>query len=124
MTTVLVVDDEPTIAETLGLVLESDGYRCVVANDGQEALDVLPAVAPAVILLDVMMPVLDGREFLRRLRADERWRHVPVIVMTAAPSLAGNDALDRHEAFFVKPFDLDRLLSEVRRLSERAAGAG
>lgn len=121
MSTVLVVDDEPTIAETLSLVLESDGYQPVVAHDGQRALELLPEASPSVILLDVMMPVLDGREFLRRLRADRRWSDVPVIVMTAAPALAASEALPRHEGFFAKPFELDRLLAEVHRLSAAQA---
>lgn len=114
MTVVLVVDDEPTITETLSLILESGGYRCHVAHDGQQALRALSEVSPSLVLLDIMMPVLDGSEVLRRMRADERWRRVPVIVMTAA--LAGERGLERHDAFFRKPFDVDQLLSEVRRL--------
>ncbi|MFT3917061.1 MAG: response regulator [Anaeromyxobacteraceae bacterium] len=120
MSTVLVVDDEPTIAETLCMVLEMDGYRCVTASDGLQALERLPDVSPSLVLLDVMMPVMDGREFLRRLRADARWRDLPVIVMTAAPRLAGNDALPPHQGFFQKPFDLDRLLAEIGRFTSPA----
>jgi len=84
--TILIADDEPSARDTLEALLFREGYDLTFAASGQEALACLDDLAPDVILLDVMMPELDGFEVCRRIKADERWRHIPVILVTALGS--------------------------------------
>src|SRR5918912_3194653 len=79
---VLVVDDDPDILQTLGLCLTTEGYRVLTAANGREALDVLERERPSVILLDLMMPVMDGWQFVRELEKTGR-RGTPMIVLSA-----------------------------------------
>ncbi len=82
--TILVVDDEPAIAEMLQDILEYEGYQVVTAGNGHEGLACVAAVRPQLVLSDVMMPGLDGRAFCRALQADPRYRGIPVVLMSAA----------------------------------------
>lgn len=120
MKTILLVDDEPAILETLAGMLTDEGYRCVTATDGKEGLETLAKERPDLVITDVMMPALDGRDLLRAMRADAQLREIPVIMMSAAPGIEGVDRLD-HDAFLAKPFDFDRLLATVARLVDGAA---
>jgi CheY-like chemotaxis protein len=113
MSSVLVVDDEQAIREFLDDVLTGEGYQVSTATDGQAALTHLAAAPPDLVLLDIMMPVLDGREVLRRMRADPKLSRVAVLVMSAAADPALLEGVDR---FLPKPFDLDHLLSAVEEL--------
>jgi CheY-like chemotaxis protein len=113
---ILVVDDDVDIRETLHLVLEEEGFRVALAANGEEALRHLQAGArPAVILLDLMMPVMNGWQFRAAQRADERLAAIPVIVVTAA---GGDDEKLRavDAAVLRKPIRLDVLLEAIRRL--------
>ncbi len=78
----LLVDDDPGSLGAMVRLLEATGWSATTAADGTEALDVLERTLPAAVILDLLMPGMDGFEFLRRLRADPRWRSLPVIVMT------------------------------------------
>jgi DNA-binding response OmpR family regulator len=80
---VLVAEDEPNIVESLSFLLERAGFEVSVATDGRSALRDALTVQPAVLVLDVMLPELDGYEVLRRLRADERGAVLPVLMLTA-----------------------------------------
>jgi CheY-like chemotaxis protein len=106
---VLVVDDEALIISLLTLALEGEGYQVEVAVNGQDALDKVKRQAPDAILLDVMMPVLDGWQFIKQLRADPATRQIPVIVLSAAYDAAKHPALGSL-VFLPKPFDVDMLL--------------
>ena len=111
---ILVVDDEATIAEILRLLLNRDGIEVLVAYNGQEALEVLREERPHLILSDVMMPVLDGRELCRQVRADPATSHIAILLMSAAHQMgAGEWGAD---AFIRKPFDLPALTELVDRL--------
>jgi DNA-binding response OmpR family regulator len=113
--TILVVDDEFTIVESLTDVLSYEGYKVASAPNGAKALAAMEEARPSLILVDFMMPVLDGVQFIRKVRADERYKNVPIIMMTAAP--AGLPKEDRPwNALLVKPFELDRLLTTIRNL--------
>jgi CheY-like chemotaxis protein len=114
MTGVLVVDDEQSIRDFLGIVLEDEGYEVRTASNGQEALEQLATDLPDLLVLDIMMPVVDGREVLRRVRADPGLSRLAVLVMSAAadPALLGSG----FDAFLAKPFDLDDLIASVARL--------
>jgi CheY-like chemotaxis protein len=80
--TILVVDDEPDVVLGTRAVLENDGYHVLEASDGLAALQVLEAQTPDLVILDVVMPRMDGWEALRRIRSDDRWRTVPVVMLT------------------------------------------
>ena len=113
MSSVLVVDDEQAIREFLDDVLTGEGYQVSTASDGQAALTQLAAAPPDLVILDIMMPVLDGREVLKRMRADPALSHVAVLVMSAAADPGPLMSVDR---FLAKPFDLDLLLSAIEEL--------
>ena len=81
--TVLIVDDEPTTLETVSALLTGAGYQIVLANNGKEALEKIETEAPDVIILDVMMPEMDGFEVCRLIKANPEKRHIPVILFTA-----------------------------------------
>jgi CheY-like chemotaxis protein len=94
MTRILVIDDERLLRAPVASVLRHAGYEVDCAGSGEEALQLLESARPDLILLDLMMPGMGGLGFLRRLRADERWAAVPVIVLSA-----GSDGEQGTEAF-------------------------
>lgn len=107
---VLIVDDEEDIRETLRDAFELQGYDVEVAEDGQRALDVLERIQPSIVLLDIMMPVLDGNAVFVRMRADPRWASIPIIFSTSDPARA-----PAGELVICKPVDLRRLIAVVAR---------
>ncbi|MER7501505.1 response regulator transcription factor [Nonomuraea pusilla] len=117
----LVVDDEPALREALQSSLEFEGYKVTTADDGQAALDELAREAYDAVLLDVMMPRLDGLTACRRLRA--AGNHVPVLMLTARDAVGDRvSGLDAGaDDYLVKPFELDELLARVRALLRRGA---
>ncbi|UBU10467.1 response regulator transcription factor [Nonomuraea gerenzanensis] len=117
----LVVDDEPALREALQSSLEFEGYKVVTANDGQQALDALAVEPYDAVLLDVMMPRLDGLTACRRLRGSGN--HVPVLMLTARDAVGDRvSGLDAGaDDYLVKPFELDELLARVRALLRRGA---
>jgi two-component system response regulator MprA len=117
----LVVDDEPALREALQTSLEFEGYTVVTANDGQAALEELARTPYDAVLLDVMMPRLDGLTACRRLRA--AGDHVPVLMLTARDAVGDRvSGLDAGaDDYLVKPFELDELLARVRALLRRGA---
>jgi two-component system, chemotaxis family, chemotaxis protein CheY len=120
--TVMVVEDDHDIRDSLAVALADAGYEVLEASNGQIALERLETVEPGVILLDLMMPVLNGLEFLVRFRENPRWSQIPVIVASAN---RGYDASDLG-AFAVlrKPLDLNVLLESVKSaLAARPAAA-
>jgi two-component system response regulator MprA len=118
---VLVVDDEPALREALQSSLEFEGYKVDLAEDGAEGLDMIGRVAYDAVLLDVMMPRLDGLTACRRLRAGGN--HVPVLMLTARDAVGDRvSGLDAGaDDYLVKPFELDELLARVRALLRRSA---
>ena len=113
---VLVVDDDPDILQTLGLCLSSEGYRVLMAANGKEALDILERERPSVILLDLMMPVMDGWQFVAEM--DHRGRRdVPLLILSADRSVQGHAQQLRASGHLAKPFDLDELLGKVQQLT-------
>ncbi|HVG57601.1 MAG TPA: response regulator [Hyalangium sp.] len=125
MKTVLLVDDEHAILDALSGILEDEGFRVVTAGNGREALGRLEeGASPDVVLVDVMMPVMDGRELLREMQGDARWRGIPVVLMSAVPqSILERDAPLSCASFFQKPFDLWQLLGRLRELAMKGQGA-
>jgi DNA-binding response OmpR family regulator len=110
---VLVVDDEPMVRETLGQVLTDEGYVVDLAVDGETALDYVHAQRPDAILLDLMMPGMNGRQFLQALRDEPAYADVPVLIMTAVHGLEVNLATLGASEVVEKPFNVDELLNKV-----------
>ena len=113
---VLVVDDDPDSLQTLALCLSTEGYRVLMASNGQEALDLLAKEKPACILLDLMMPVMDGWQFVAELEA-RSWRKAPLLILSADRAVQGHAMRLQADAFLAKPFDLDELLGKVSQLT-------
>lgn len=110
---VLVVDDEPMVRETLGQVLSDEGYLVDLAVDGESALERVRAARPDAILLDLMMPGMNGRQFLAALRAEPSYADLPVMIMTAVHGLGVAPAALGASEVVEKPFNIDELLNKV-----------
>ncbi len=119
---ILVVDDDPDILQFVRLNLELDGFVVELAGGGREALEKAAEAPPDLMLLDVMMPEIDGLTVLRRLRSDPTTANIPVIVLTAR-SLAEDrvKGLDLGaDDYITKPFDLEELIARVRTVLRRS----
>jgi CheY-like chemotaxis protein len=114
--TVLVVDDEWAIAEVLEAILGDEGYRVEMASNGRQGLARLAAQKPDVIMLDFMMPIMDGPAMLVALADDPATRNIPVIVMSSLPEETIAGRCNGYAAFLRKPFRIP----EVLRLIEMA----
>ena len=114
MTTILVVDDEPLIRDVLVDLLRDEGYAVVTADDGLAALEVVLEEAPALVLMDVMMPRMDGCAAFRAMRGHLQGDGLPIVLMSAMAEPADLDA--EIAAFLRKPVDLEDLLALVARL--------
>ncbi len=110
---VLLVDDDDDIREILEMSLSGAGYKVRSAANGREALDAIESEVPDVVLLDMMMPVMSGPEFLARVRADERFRTMPVLVVTAWPGEGAT--LKGAQGVLAKPVDLSELVRTIDR---------
>lgn len=92
MATILIVDDEPILRQLFQRVLEHDGHQVLTAGNGREALEVMRRQVPDLIMLDMLMPAMDGETFLRLIRRHVDWAQVPVVIMSAV----ANEADIRH----------------------------
>jgi CheY-like chemotaxis protein len=116
---VLVVDDDAGLRELLRRMLEPEGYAVVEAENGRVALERLRDVSPSVILLDLMMPEMDGFEFVAEFRRHEAWRAIPIVVVTAKDlSQEDRERLNGHVQKILQKgtHGRDQLLTEVREL--------
>lgn len=111
--TVLIVEDNCDLRETLADYLTLEGFETALAGNGEEALARLNAMdAPCIVLLDLMMPVMDGAEFLQAVRTSPRFSRLPVALMTASPPSMDIGA----DRFLRKPFALEKLLGVVHEM--------
>jgi len=122
---ILVVDDDAGIRELISDTLGDEGYVVISASDGVAALLMLEEWQPSLILLDLLMPLMDGDEFLRRYR-ELPGEHVPVVVFSASGRnrIGRTAAQAEADAFLAKPFDLDDLLGLVTRFAPMVASNG
>lgn len=120
--TILIADDEPNIARLVQMNLERHGYTVIAAADGREALKQVEASRPDLIVLDVMMPYMDGFEVLQRLKSDPATRDIPVIMMTVRARDADTfEATERGAtAYLWKPVNPADLLDAVERVLEQS----
>ncbi len=115
MKEILVVEDEYAIAELVSIILEEAGYRVTIAQNGREGLNYLAAHRPALVICDVMMPLLDGRQLARVMHTNPAYRAIPIVMMSALPELAQHNGL--YAAYLNKPFDPDDLLEVIARFA-------
>jgi DNA-binding response OmpR family regulator len=123
VTTLLIVEDDATVRETLALNLQSEGYQVETAQDGEQALEAARRARPDLVVLDVMLPRLDGLTLLRILRRESQ---VPVILLTArgteTDKIVGLET--GADDYVVKPFSLGELLARIRAALRRGRPAG
>jgi two-component system response regulator VicR len=116
---IMVVDDEPDVVDLVKLVLESDGFDVVTAYSGKEALDKIGNEMPDLVLLDIMMPQMDGWEVYSRIRANPKTKDIPVAMLTAK-SQSIDKMIGLHvvkvDDYITKPFGRSELLERVKRI--------
>ncbi|HST62812.1 MAG TPA: response regulator [Longimicrobium sp.] len=118
MTKILLVEDNEMNRDMLSRRLERKGYQVVLAVDGQEGVEMATSQAPDLVLMDMSLPVLDGWEATRRLKAAPETRHIPVIALTAHAMSSDRDkALEAGcDEYDTKPIELPRLLGKIEAL--------
>lgn len=112
---ILIVDDSSTNNLLFQNILEAEGYNVVVATDGKSALNIVPNEMPDLILLDIMMPEIDGFEVLENLKGNQELKNIPVIILTARrDSLSMKRGLDLGaEDFLIKPIGMTEILDKI-----------
>lgn len=120
---ILIVDDEPNIVAALEFLLQQRGYEVHIANDGVEALELVEARVPDLVLLDVMMPKKSGYDVCRRIRERADWRHIKVVMLSARGREAEVDkglALGA-DLYVTKPFSTRELSAKIKALLEQVS---
>jgi CheY-like chemotaxis protein len=118
MTKILLVEDNELNRDMLSRRLARKGYEVVIAVDGQQGVEMAVSEEPALILMDMSLPVIDGWEATRRIKADDRTRGIPVIALTAH-AMQGDEVLAREagcDAYDTKPVELQRLLGKMEMI--------
>lgn len=113
---VLIVDDEPLNVDYLEQALEDSNYQIIVATNGREALDKIKRDQPDLVLLDLMMPILDGFEVLAQVKADQVLRDIPVIIVSASNDSKSvvRGIKQGAEDYITKPIDADHLVKKLK----------
>ena len=120
---ILIADDEPNIVTALEFLLQRNGYEVHVARDGEEALKLVEAIHPDLVLLDVMMPIKSGYEVCMRMREREDWRHIKIIMLSAK----GRDAEVNKglslgaDVYITKPFSTRELMAKIQAMLDQDA---
>ena len=120
---ILIVEDDHNISELLQLYLNNEGYQTVIANDGGEGIDQFRKFQPDLVLLDIMLPVMDGWGVLRTIRQDSQ---TPVIMLTAKGETTdkGSGLKQGADDYITKPFEMKEVLARIEAVLRRAAGDG
>ena len=115
---ILIVEDEPALAKVLQMRLEMEGYAVRAAADGAEALDLIAAERPDLVLADLMMPVMDGVELTRKMKADRKLKSIPILILTALRSKKETQALEALgvAGIATKPYDSKALAEQIKQL--------
>lgn len=124
--TILVIDDHPLNLKLASQVLQSAGHRVIQAEDAERALELLEAGVPDLVLTDIGLPGMDGLELTRRLKGDPRYRHLPVVALTAS-AMKGDESriLDAGcDAYIAKPVDTRTLAAQVAAIHAKHLAAG
>ena len=118
MKKIVIVDDEPNIVMTLEYTFKRNNFEVYIARDGSEALEIMNTVIPDVVMLDIMMPKVDGYETLKQIKEDDQLKHTKVVFLTAK-----NKASDIEKGlklgadkYLTKPFSIKKIVSEINEL--------
>lgn len=117
---ILLVDDEKDLVYAIKLNLEAQGFEVITAGDGQLALEKAHKEAPDVIILDLMLPKIDGYKICRMLKFDEKYKKIPIIMLTARVQESDRDLAFEvgADAYITKPFDAHVLLDKINELKK------
>lgn len=122
MTRILAVDDDSDILEVLQYILEDSGYEVVTLTDGRYLFDKIKENQPDLILLDIMLGNLDGRDLCRSVKSRKDTHDIPVILVSASHDVSGSmNQTGAPDDFIAKPFDIDDLLGSISRQLNTAA---
>jgi len=120
--TILVVDDMDDVREMCAHYLSHEGFRVAVASNGQEAIDKAVEILPNLILMDLSLPVMGGLEATKRIKSDDRTRHIPVILLTAQVRSGPAAVIEAGcDGFLVKPSAPREIVAEIERVLKRSA---
>ena len=121
MAKILIVEDEKEMVAILKMRLEASGFTTALAYDGQDGLNKARTEKPDLILLDLMLPKIDGYKVCRMLKFDEKYKHIPIIMLTARAQDADKDMGKEvgADAYFVKPFEPHDLMAKIKELLGR-----
>jgi DNA-binding response OmpR family regulator len=116
MKKVLIVDDEKDIVETLKFMLEAEGVNCITAYDGEEALNKVKTEKPDLVILDVMLPKMNGYKVCRLLKFDKKYKNIPILMVTARSqeedkAIGGETGADE---YITKPFNIDDVVNMAK----------
>ncbi len=121
---IVVIDDDPTIVKVVRIILQTNGFEVIEALNGAEALDLVENELPDIVLLDIMMPEMDGFEVLRRLKENEATKEIPVVFLTAK---TGAEYVNRGvemgaSEYIIKPFSPAALIAKINELTDSGNG--
>ena len=126
MKKILIVDDEADIIEILQFVLESQGYECITAFDGEEGLKLAREASPDLIILDVMMPKINGYKISRLLKYDNKYKDIPILMITARSQeedkIIGEET--GADEYITKPFKVEYVVEKVKEYLGQKDGTG
>ncbi|MFA5167966.1 MAG: response regulator [Candidatus Omnitrophota bacterium] len=115
MKKILIVEDDNDFQDIYRLFLQGESFQVLIAMNGREAIAILEKETPDLIILDLIMPVMDGEEFYAWLRAQEKWRHIPVIIASVNEKMPQHMAdLNGIAGSLKKPFEIDTLIETIR----------
>ncbi len=123
MTKILIVDDEKDIVETLSFMLKTKGYETITAYDGEEGLKLAKEEHPDLIILDVMMPKINGYKICRLLKYDAKYKNIPIVMVTAR-SQEGDKLIGEEtgaDRYITKPFEFSDILDVINELIDKQA---
>lgn len=119
---ILVVEDQEDVAQLIDVVLEGEGYTVAIAKDGAQGLMLSREWGPDLILMDIMLPGVDGGTLISRLRREPETANLPIIAMSASRTLRDRSTELEADALLPKPFNIDALLVQVQFLLDRGQG--
>jgi CheY-like chemotaxis protein len=120
--TILIVDDEFGVLEVLEFILSDAGYTVVSAVNGQDALARLKETMPDLVIVDFMMPILDGNGVIKAIRSDDKLRNVPIILASALPEQTIRQRCEGYNTFLRKPYRTEQLMEEISKLIAQSDG--
>ncbi len=120
--TILIADDEFGVLEVLEFILSDAGYTVVSAVNGQDALVRLEETTPDLVIVDFMMPILDGNGVIKAIRSDDKLRDIPIILASALPEQTIRRRCDGYDTFLRKPYRTEQLMEEISKLIAQSDG--